>query len=122
MPVAYVQLKPGSSATEDELLTFVRGHINERAAVPKSIRIVATVPLTGVGKIFKPALKLKETEEALAEALRGAGIAAASVAARHDPTHGMVIDVDLAEPDLAQRAEEALGQFAFQCRIAHQPG
>lgn len=122
VPVAYVQLKPGSSATEDELLTFVRSHINERAAVPKSIRIVATVPLTGVGKIFKPALKLKETEEALAEALRGAGIAAARVAARHDPTHGMVIDVDLAEPDLAQRAEEALGQFAFQCRIAHPPG
>ncbi|VTU21486.1 AMP-binding domain protein [Variovorax sp. PBL-H6] len=52
LPVAYVQLRPGVHATEDELLSFAREQITERAAMPKAIRLVATMPLTGVGKIF----------------------------------------------------------------------
>ena len=32
--------------------------IGERAAVPKAVHIVAQIPVTGVGKIFKPGLKL----------------------------------------------------------------
>jgi fatty-acyl-CoA synthase len=75
VPVAYVQLRPGAQAQAAELLDFVRERIGERAAVPKAVRIVAEMPLTGVGKIFKPELKLRETEDALREALQGAGVA-----------------------------------------------
>jgi fatty-acyl-CoA synthase len=117
VPVAYVQLKPGADAAEEELMTFARDHIGERAAVPKAIRIVPAMPLTGVGKIFKPTLKLRETEDALIEALRSAGVPFASVKARNDPSLGTLVDVALAEGADRQLARSALGQFALQFRL-----
>lgn len=65
LPVAYVQLKPGAGATEDELLSFAREQIGERAAIPKAIRLVAALPLTSVGKIFKPEFRQREIADAL---------------------------------------------------------
>ena len=56
LPVLYVELKPDASATEEELLAFAKEKIGERAAIPKKIYIVGEIPLTAVGKIFKPAL------------------------------------------------------------------
>jgi fatty-acyl-CoA synthase len=117
VPVAYVQLKPGSGATEAELMAFVKGRIAERAAAPKAIRIIEAMPLTGVGKIFKPTLKLQETEAALADALRAAGVAFATVKAASDPAHGTVIDVHLAEGADRALAEAVLGQFPFRFRL-----
>ncbi len=62
MPIAYVQLKPGMTATEDELKEFARERIVERAGNPAEINILEVMPLTGVGKIFKPALRMEATE------------------------------------------------------------
>ncbi|MBE7637663.1 acyl-CoA synthetase [Sneathiella sp. P13V-1] len=62
MPIAYVQLKPGMSVTEDELKEFARERIVERAGNPAEINIIDEMPLTGVGKIFKPALRMEATE------------------------------------------------------------
>lgn len=121
VPVAYVQLKPGTDAAEEDLLTFARSHIGERAAVPKAIRIVPAMPLTGVGKIFKPELKLRETEDALIEALRSACVPFVSVKARNDPSLGTLVDVGLARGADAQRAQRALGQFPLQVRLAEAP-
>jgi fatty-acyl-CoA synthase len=120
VPVAYVQLKPGVQATEADLLDFARNHIGERAAVPKSIHIVEAMPLTGVGKIFKPELKIRQTEEALAEALRAANVPVARVAAHNDPAHGMVLQADLANGAASKEAELVLGQFPFRYRISGQ--
>ncbi|HUG24983.1 acyl-CoA synthetase [Piscinibacter sp.] len=117
VPVAYVQLKPGADAAEEDLMIFARNHIGERAAVPKAIRIVPAMPLTGVGKIFKPELKLRETESALIEALRSAGVPYASVEARNDPSVGTLVDVGLAEGADRQLARSVLGQFALQVRL-----
>jgi len=58
LPVVYVQLRPGASANESDLLTHCQRELTERAAVPRSVRIVDAMPLTAVGKIFKPALRL----------------------------------------------------------------
>jgi fatty-acyl-CoA synthase len=118
VPVAYVQLKPGAEASEADLLSFIRTHIGERAAVPKAIRIVEAMPLTGVGKIFKPELKLRETEHALSEALQGAGVAFAHVTARNDPAQGIVVAVALAASETAERTQAVLGQFPFRCQVA----
>ena len=54
LPVAYVQLKSGATATEAELLAFAKEKIAERAALPKAIHIIPAMPLTGVGKVFCP--------------------------------------------------------------------
>jgi fatty-acyl-CoA synthase len=58
MPIAYVQLKPGSQADSAELLQFCRERVQERAAVPTDIIIIPEIPMTAVGKISKPALRI----------------------------------------------------------------
>jgi fatty-acyl-CoA synthase len=114
VPVAYVQLRPGADATAEDLLGFARERVGERAAVPKAIRIVQAMPLTGVGKLFKPELKRRETEEALGDALRGAGVPCVWVRARNDPSTGTVVDVTLADGADRQRALDALAPFALR--------
>ncbi len=57
LPVAYIQLTEGGMATEEELLSFAGENIHERAAIPKEIIVIENMPLTAVGKIFKPDLR-----------------------------------------------------------------
>src|SRR6185369_14311248 len=69
LPMAFVQLRPGASATEDELRAFCRREIPERAAVPVQVVPIPLMPLTGVGKIYKPALRLQAAQQAFEAAL-----------------------------------------------------
>lgn len=113
LPVAYVQLRAGFRATEAELMAFAHQHILERAAVPKAIRIVEQMPLTAVGKIFKPELKLMETRDAVAEVLRSGQVGWRCLEVIVDASKGMVLQVDLADRADDARARGLLGQFPF---------
>lgn len=57
LPVGYVQLKPGASVEPGELEAWIRERTPERAAVPAQIIPIDPMPLTGVGKVFKPKLR-----------------------------------------------------------------
>jgi fatty-acyl-CoA synthase len=57
LPVGYVQLRPGARVEPGELETWVRERTPERAAVPVQIIPIDPMPLTGVGKVFKPQLR-----------------------------------------------------------------
>ena len=57
LPVGYVQLKPGASVEPGELEAWVRERTPERAAAPVQIIPIDPMPLTGVGKVFKPQLR-----------------------------------------------------------------
>jgi fatty-acyl-CoA synthase len=57
LPVGYVQLKPGATVAPGELEAFVRERTPERAAVPGQNIPIDPMPLTGVGKVFKPKLR-----------------------------------------------------------------
>ena len=118
LPVAYVQLKPGTTATEAELVEFLRHEINERAACPKGIRIVDAMPLTGVGKIFKPALRRRETEDAVKSALVAVGVEDASVSIIEDSSRGISMHVELPDPALEALATSALGRFPFAFSVS----
>jgi len=118
LPVAYVQLKPGATATESELAEFARDEIGERAALPKRIRIVDAMPLTGVGKIFKPELKRRETADALRHALVEAGIDGASVRVDADGVRGMALFVELPDSAFETAAIAVLGRFPFEITIS----
>ncbi|WOD19701.1 acyl-CoA synthetase [Paraburkholderia kirstenboschensis] len=113
LPVAYVETKRGMSATEAELFDFLRGEIHERAALPKAIRIVESMPLTAVGKIFKPALKRRETVDAVDCALAAAGVDGASVSVVEDATKGLALRVELPDLALEALAASALARFPF---------
>jgi fatty-acyl-CoA synthase len=125
LPVAYVQPKAGQSVTPAELIGYLREHTPERAAVPVALHLIDTMPLTAVGKIFKPALRsdaMRRVAEQLLQpalAAQGAEPAAWSVAVEADPTHGQVIRVTLNTPTGPQRAaqeaavHQALGPLAL---------
>ncbi|HZD57573.1 MAG TPA: long-chain fatty acid--CoA ligase [Anaerolineales bacterium] len=53
---ACVVLKPGTVATEQELLAFLQEHL-ARYKVPKSVSFLETLPLSGMGKILKRELR-----------------------------------------------------------------
>jgi fatty-acyl-CoA synthase len=97
LPVAYVQLKPGARAEPEELLGFVRERSPERAANPVSLHLIDPMPLTLVGKVFKPSLRWDAAQrvfDALLAPLREAGVAA-EVEVVADQVHGSVATVRL---------------------------
>ena len=55
LPVAFAVLKPGATEpTEAELSDWTSARVDEPPARPKSVSIIAAMPMTNVGKIFKP--------------------------------------------------------------------
>jgi fatty-acyl-CoA synthase len=69
VPVAYVALSPGSTATEDELRIWAAEHVSERAAAPRAVVIRDSLPLTSVGKPYKLPLRAHATRRAVEDAL-----------------------------------------------------
>ena len=57
LPCAYVELVKGQSISIEALEEYAAAHIHERAALPKHIEILAELPKTAVGKVFKPDLR-----------------------------------------------------------------
>jgi fatty-acyl-CoA synthase len=106
LPVAYVQLKPGAQTSAAELTGYLKEHTPERAAVPVALHFVDPMPLTAVGKIFKPALRTDAIRRVAEDLLRDAPAAgeACAVEVVADATHGQVIRVALTAPDAAARA------------------
>jgi len=111
--VAYVQLAQGTTATEEELLSYARDTIGERAAVPKAIRVVDQMPVTEVGKIFKPRLVRRELEDAYGRELAAiAGVREVRVEAIPDKSYGTLARVSVkAHPGYQKEAlqEEIVG-------------
>jgi acyl-CoA synthetase (AMP-forming)/AMP-acid ligase II len=70
VPVAFVTLAPGATTTAEELRAWGSEHVPEQAATPKTVTVLDALPVTLVGKPFKPALRAEATREAVAEALR----------------------------------------------------
>ena len=69
LPVGYVQLKQGATVAAGELEAWVRERTPERAAVPVQIFQVDPMPLTGVGKVFKPQLRWDAATRAFTKTL-----------------------------------------------------
>jgi fatty-acyl-CoA synthase len=74
LPVAYVTLKAGATAGAEQLLAFVSPRVGEPAARPKSICVLGEMPVTPVGKIYKPALRVLATRRAIEETLTTIGL------------------------------------------------
>jgi fatty-acyl-CoA synthase len=122
LPMVFVQLRPGAAVTAEELREFCRREIPERAAVPVQVALIPVMPLTGVGKIYKPALRREAAQRALEAAiapLRAEGTTAA-VTVRDDPTHGMLAAVQVTAPAgasqeaVVRRCAELLGGFQIR--------
>jgi len=110
LPIAYVQLKPGQAASGEELKDFAKDRIAERAACPVEVTVIERIPVTAVGKIFKPDLRYLAVKTTYETVLKAAGIeATASVGA--DDTHGTLARIRLANPGQAAEATRLLGPY-----------
>jgi fatty-acyl-CoA synthase len=113
VPVAYVTLAAGAAVSDDELRAWAAAHVPEPAAAPKRVHVVDAIPLTAVGKVFKPELRRLAVEGAARDALAGI---ATGVAAR---LAGGQVVVTVRGGDRAA-VGEALAPFAFDWENADQ--
>jgi fatty-acyl-CoA synthase len=112
LPVAYVQLKPGLQADEAELLEFLSARIAERAALPKTIRFLDAMPVTAVGKIFKPTLQMREIEGVIRRECEALGVEPVTLEVFQDSRRGLVARVAVSG-EATSALREVLGGYAF---------
>lgn len=124
LPVAYVQLKSGQSATPEELMAFAKEHIKERAAVPKFIDLIEELPLTAVGKVFKPALSFRQIKETFEQDLSDIDLLSkASIEVDRHPTKGVIAKVSakgkagVSDSELSAAIENALGAYTVKYEL-----
>jgi fatty-acyl-CoA synthase len=125
LPVAYIQLKPGAKVAPGELEDWVRERTPERAAVPVQITLIDPMPLTAVGKVFKPQLRWDAAQRMFTQRLtelREQGISCEVSVGAHE-THGTLAivtmkDVPIGSRDaVAQQVHEALNPFVIRHEI-----
>ena len=129
MPVAYVQLQPGSELTVVDILEHLQKTVGERAAIPKEVFILDEVPLTTVGKIFKPALKWDLTRRVIESELEGLGdmVTNIDVSVGEDKVHGSSALISIqpgpsvSADDAKKRIDELLGGYTIHYRIQTSP-
>jgi fatty-acyl-CoA synthase len=109
LPIGYVQLKPGAKVEPGELETWVRERTPERAAVPVQIIPIDPMPVTGVGKVFKPQLRWDAAQRVFATALTlltEKGIDCKVKVGAHG-SHGSIATVTIANVPEGRRDEVA---------------
>lgn len=70
VPAAFVVLRPGVALDAATLLAEVAPQVYERPACPKRVVLLPALPLTAIGKVFKPALRLQAIELRLTDMAR----------------------------------------------------
>ena len=111
LPCVYVELTKGAAADVAELLDYAAAHIPERAAIPKHLEILAELPKTAVGKIFKPDLRRLAIRRVYDAALTDAGIAAAVSDVVEDKKRGLVARLARKGPVDDATVAKLLGQY-----------
>ncbi|MEM8848864.1 MAG: acyl-CoA synthetase [Pseudomonadota bacterium] len=94
LPCAYVELVAGAAVTPEALQAHCESHVHERAARPKHIEVLAELPKTAVGKVFKPDLRKMAITRVYNEALANAELNAKVVAVAEDKKRGLVAHLE----------------------------
>ena len=118
VPVAYVVPADVGTFDEAELLAWASTAIDEPAARPKRIYPMTEIPVTEVGKHFKPALLADAAVRAITEALTAAGVADARVTAAYEDGR-LVVTVTGADPDRVRRRRRRIRPHRPLRAIAH---
>ena len=125
LPLAYVQLKDGANVAPGELEAWVRERTPERAAVPVEIVLIDPMPVTGVGKVFKPQLRWNAAQRVFTQTLAPLieqGIRYEVSVGPHD-THGSLATVTIqgvpigSREAVAQQVHETLDPFVMRHEI-----
>jgi fatty-acyl-CoA synthase len=118
LPVAFVSLKPGEQVTPEELLAFITPLIAERPALPKRIHILSAVPMTAVGKVYKPRLRAEATRHAMAAQLTQRGLMERVEVDVEETAGGLSVRYTTADPAAEAAIRELMKPFALSFSIA----
>jgi fatty-acyl-CoA synthase len=122
VPVAFVQLQEGADLTPGKILAYLKEEIGERAAIPKEVAIIDEVPLTPVGKIFKPALRWQAIQNVYQSELEALGdmVESIEVAVSEDKIHGAMAKIDIkaaaevSEDQIRAKVDDILARFTVK--------
>jgi len=108
LPVAFVTLKAGATVSGEDLRRYLEPVVSEPAALPKYVAILPDLPMTPVGKIYKPALRLLATRRAVESALTGAGLEAAAFEIAASEAETIIHVRNEADAAIAKRALQGM--------------
>lgn len=121
IPVAFVTLKAGATFSQEALSSFANRLIHERPAYPKWITLLNEIPVTAVGKVYKPSLKNLAIEQVLTDRVTRAGLAGqVDVAASEDAQRAGVtftLRAGAAHAEITQTLQDIMRPFALVYRI-----
>ncbi|MEM7439058.1 MAG: acyl-CoA synthetase [Pseudomonadota bacterium] len=104
LPIVYVELVEGGTASVEDLAAHCKEHVHEPAAMPKYIELMDELPKTAVGKIFKPDLRRSAITRVYNADLAKAGVAAEVEEVIEDKKRGLVARIkktgDASEDDV----------------------
>jgi fatty-acyl-CoA synthase len=116
LPIVYIQLNPDATETEADLIEFGKLNIHERAAVPKQVILVDTMPVTAVGKIFKPALRNSLIDDMVNAELSRLLKNEFKVNVEIDKKFGQCVTV-ICDVQDQEKVQEELGGYSFKLII-----
>lgn len=120
LPMCFVELLPDASVSIEELHQHAQSSIDERPAWPKTIQTIDTIPLTTVGKIFKPSLRCDAAKQRVVELLQDElKLANSLVEVVPGGARGMRVTVTLSKSEQSSVAEleTALSAFLFEAKV-----
>ncbi|MFT4827594.1 MAG: fatty-acyl-CoA synthase [Paracoccaceae bacterium] len=120
LPVCFLELHGGATVSDEELHAHAQTSINERPAWPKHFHIIDAVPLTAVGKIYKPTLRCDAARLRVTDLVRTElGLPTAGVHVTDGGARGMRVTVTLSEADRpsAPAVEKALAAYLFEAKV-----
>lgn len=121
LPICYVTLKPDAEVSVEELRSFAEPLIAERPAWPKRYYIVDSIPVTAVGKIFKPELRVDAVRRFVSRTINEAiGADPAGIKVTIGGRRGMTVSVTLLNVDTSLRStvEQTFEGYNFEFAVS----
>ena len=120
LPVCFVALRPGATVSDAELHAHAQERIGERPAWPKHFYVVEVLPMTSVGKIFKPELRYTAATRMVTQLLEVQfQFADAHVHVSTGGPRGMRVSVSLPQSysSAVDAVQQALDAFVFESHV-----
>ena len=123
--MAYVQLQEGADLTPEQILDYLKREVGERAAIPKEVVILDQIPLTPVGKIFKPALRWEAIKQVYRKELQALGemVDSVEITVREDKVHGSLAIIKVrpasgvSAGEIENKVDEILARYTVRFHL-----
>lgn len=117
LPMAYVVKVANSSLSGQDLIDHCAETMSERAAIPKRIEFIDAMPLTAVGKIFRPTLRQKISEQVIRELLTKEDIVA-DVSSDLEKKRGLVLRIDVTDKTKIDAVNKLVEGYIFTSEVS----